>query len=50
MPCYVLSTMTVHDPATYKHYTDVTPPPHDRTNPKRHGGKFLTARLSAATA
>ena len=37
MPAYILSTMTIHDPATYKRYTDVTPP-----IVKRHGGRFLT--------
>lgn len=37
MPAYILSTMTIHDPATYRRYTDVTPP-----IVKRHGGKFLT--------
>jgi uncharacterized protein (DUF1330 family) len=45
MPCYVLSTMTVHDPATYKRYTDVTPP-----IVKRHGGKFLTRGDRVTTA
>ena len=37
MPAYVLSMMTVHDPATYRKYTDVTP-----QIVKRHGGRFLT--------
>jgi uncharacterized protein (DUF1330 family) len=37
MPAYILSTMTILDPATYKRYTDVTPP-----IVHRHGGKFLT--------
>ena len=26
MPAYVLSTMTIHDPETYRKYTDRTPP------------------------
>lgn len=37
MPAYVISMMTVHDPETYKKYTDRTPP-----IVKKHGGKFLT--------
>ena len=37
MPAYVVSTMTIHDPETYRQYTDRTPP-----IVKRHGGKFLT--------
>ena len=37
MPAYVLSMMTIHDPETYRKYTD-------RTLPvvKKYGGKFLT--------
>ena len=45
MPAYVLSTMTIHDPETYKKYTDVTPP-----IVKRHGGKFLTRGDPVTTA
>lgn len=45
MPAYVLSMMTVHDPETYKRYTDVTPP-----IVKRHGGKFLTRGDTVTTA
>ena len=45
MPAYVLSTMTIHDPKTYKRYTDVTPP-----IVKRHGGKFLTRGDPVTTA
>ena len=45
MPAYVISTMTIHDPQTYKRYTDVTPP-----IVKRHGGKFLTRGDLVTTA
>jgi len=34
---YVICMMSIHDPVTYKKYTDLTPP-----IIKRHGGKFLT--------
>ena len=37
MPAYVIAMMSIHDPKTYKKYTDLTPP-----IVKRHGGKFLT--------
>ena len=37
MPAYVISMMSIHDPKTYRKYTDRTPP-----IVKRHGGKFLT--------
>jgi uncharacterized protein (DUF1330 family) len=37
MPAYVVATMAIHDPATYRKYTDRTP-----ATIKRHGGKFLT--------
>ena len=37
MPAYVVSMMSVHDPETYKSYTDRTPP-----IVKKYGGKFLT--------
>ena len=37
MAAYVVSMMSIHDPKTYKKYTDLTPP-----IVKRHGGKFLT--------
>lgn len=37
MSAYVVSMMSIHDPETYKKYTDRTPP-----IVKRHGGKFLT--------
>lgn len=45
MPAYVLSTMTVHDPETYRKYTDVTP-----AIVKRHGGRFLTRGDPVTTA
>ena len=45
MPAYVISTMTIHDPKTYKRYTDVTPP-----IVKRHGGRFLTRGDTVTTA
>ena len=37
MPAYVVATMTVEDPATYRRYTDRTP-----AIVARHGGRFLT--------
>jgi uncharacterized protein (DUF1330 family) len=37
MPAYVIAMMSIHDPETYKKYTDATPP-----IVKKHGGKFLT--------
>jgi len=37
MPVYVTVMMTIHDPETYKKYTDRTP-----AIVKRHGGTFLT--------
>jgi len=37
MSTYLISTMTIHDPETYRKYTSGTPP-----TVKRHGGKFLT--------
>ena len=37
MPAYVVSMMSIHDPETYKQYTDRTPP-----IVKKYGGKFLT--------
>lgn len=37
MSAYVIATMTITDPATYRKYTDLTPP-----TVKRHGGRFLT--------
>ncbi|KQZ31071.1 hypothetical protein ASD50_16220 [Mesorhizobium sp. Root552] len=37
MTAYVVATMAIHDPQTYRKYTDLTPP-----LVKRHGGRFLT--------
>ncbi|MCX5580049.1 DUF1330 domain-containing protein [Kaistia terrae] len=45
MPAYVIVTMAIHDPATYKKYTDRTPP-----IVKRHGGRFLTRGDEVFTA
>ena len=42
---YVISTMTIHDPAAYKGYTYATPP-----IVKRHKGRFLTRRDPVTTA
>lgn len=37
MVAYVIATMTIHDPETYRKYTALTP-----ATVKRHGGRFLT--------
>jgi uncharacterized protein (DUF1330 family) len=37
MPAYVIAMMQIHDPETYRKYTDRTPP-----TVKKHKGKFLT--------
>ncbi len=37
MSTYLISTMTIHDPETYRKYTAATPP-----TVERHGGRFLT--------
>ena len=37
MPAYVVSMMSIHDPETYRQYTDRTP-----TIVKKYGGRFLT--------
>ena len=37
MPAYVVSMMSVHDPETYRKYTDRTP-----QTVKKSGGRFLT--------
>ncbi|KAG9258191.1 uncharacterized protein F5Z01DRAFT_670846 [Emericellopsis atlantica] len=37
MVAYVVCQMSVHDPTTYRKYTDLTP-----AVVKRHGGRFLT--------
>ena len=45
MPAYVIATMSIHDPATYRKYTALTPP-----TVARHGGKFLTRGDEVVTA
>ncbi|MBT5642745.1 DUF1330 domain-containing protein [Candidatus Bathyarchaeota archaeon] len=37
MPAYVIAMMAIHDPETYRKYTDLTPP-----TVKEYGGRFLT--------
>ena len=37
MPAYVVAMMAIHDPETYRKYTDLTPP-----TVKKYGGMFLT--------
>ena len=37
MPAYVIAMMAIHDPETYRKYTDRTPP-----TVEKYGGKFLT--------
>ena len=37
MPAFVVAMMSIHDPQTYRKYTDRTPP-----TVKKYGGKFLT--------
>ena len=37
MPAYVISMMSIHDPDTYRKYTERTPP-----TVKKYGGRFLT--------
>lgn len=37
MPAYVLATMTIRDPETYRRYTERTP-----AIVARHGGRYLT--------
>jgi uncharacterized protein (DUF1330 family) len=37
MPAYVIAMMAIHDPETYRKYTDLTPP-----TVKKYGGRFLT--------
>ncbi len=44
MPAYVLAMMAIHDPETYRKYTDRTPP-----TVKKHGGKFLTRGETVTT-
>ena len=44
MRAYVISMMAIHDPETYRKYTDRTPP-----TVKKYGGKFLTRGESVTT-
>lgn len=44
MPAYVVAMISVHDPETYRQYTERTP-----AIVKKHGGRFLT-RGGAVTA
>ena len=37
MPAYVIAMMSIHDPETYRKYTDKTPP-----TVRKYGGRFLT--------
>ena len=37
MSTYLISTMSIHDPETYRKYLALTPP-----TVSRHGGRFLT--------
>lgn len=37
MPAYLVATLAIHDPETYRKYTALTP-----ALVARHGGKFLT--------
>ena len=45
MPAYVIATMSIHDPETYRMYTDRTPP-----TVKRYGGRYLTRGEEVTTA
>lgn len=45
MPAYVIATMAIRDPETYRKYTALTPP-----LVKRHGGRFLTRGDEVTTA
>ena len=44
MPAYVIAMMAIHDPATYRKYTDRTPP-----TVKKYGGRFLTRGEAVST-
>lgn len=44
MPAYVVAMINVHDPETYRKYTERTP-----ATVKKHGGRFVT-RGGAVTA
>lgn len=45
MPAYVVATMSIHDPETYRRYTALTP-----ALVERHGGRFLTRGDDVQTA
>lgn len=44
MPAYVLAMMAIHDPETYRQYTDRTPP-----TVQKYGGRFLTRGQAVTT-
>jgi uncharacterized protein (DUF1330 family) len=44
MSAYVISMMAIHDPDTYRKYTDRTPP-----TVNKYGGKFLTRGEAVTT-
>ncbi len=44
MSTYLVAMMTVHDPDTYRKYTDRTP-----ATVKKHGGRFLTRGQEVST-
>ena len=44
MPAYVIAMMAIHDPETYRKYTDRTPP-----TVKKYGGRFLTRGEAVST-
>src|SRR4029077_18254201 len=44
MPAYVVAMMSIHDPLTYREYTDRTP-----ATVKKYGGKFLTRGQAVVT-
>jgi uncharacterized protein (DUF1330 family) len=44
MPAYVIAMMAIHDPETYRKYTDRTP-----STVKKYGGRFLTRGEAVST-
>src|SRR2546427_13247346 len=44
VPAYVVAMMSIHDPLTYREYTDRTP-----STVKKYGGKFLTRGEAVTT-
>ena len=44
MPCYIIATIQIHDPETYRRYTTQVP-----ALVARHGGKFLTRGTPVTT-